>query len=88
MKQNPRTETAPPLLEQSLQSQLGTLNDLLKSRPYLPSVIKGISDHFLVRKTEATPWELDGSFEGYLVYFHTLNTVRMISVLKQLSSRI
>ena len=42
----------------------------------------------MVRKGEATPWHLDGVFEAYLAYFHSLNTVRMTSVLRHLKQRL
>lgn len=84
MRVEDRRETVPSLVEKQIEEQLGELNQLLSKYPYLPGVIKAISDHFQVSEMRKTPWSLDGAFHGYLAYFHTLNSVRVASALQHL----
>ena len=81
---NPRGEAFPQRLESQLKRQLGDFSDLLKRKPYLPSCIQSISDHFMLKRQASTPWSHEGVFEAYLVYFHTLNVVRLVSALRHL----
>jgi len=83
-----RSETVPNRVQSQIHDQLGDLETLLSRYPYLPGVVKAISDHFQTAEQRTTPWAKDGAFHAYLAYFHTLNTVRFTSALRHLHQAI